>query len=76
MLYSENAKIINGRLTISVTDMKPSVRQNHFGTSLKNRSCMFSREKEFKGSIFRLAMALLRVYPQNRGRCIQDTVEL
>ena len=32
MLYSENAKIINKRLTISVTDMKHLVRQNHFGT--------------------------------------------
>ena len=38
MLYSENAKIINMQLTISVTDMKPYFRQNHFGTSLKNRS--------------------------------------
>ena len=76
MLYGENAKIINRRLTISVTDMKPSARQNHFGTSLKNRSSFFSREKEFKGSIFGLAMALLKGMPQNRGRCIQDTVEL
>ena len=64
MLYSENAKIMNRRLTISVTDMKPSVLQNHFGTSLKNRSCLFSREKEFKGSIFGLGMTLLRVYPK------------
>ena len=44
MLYSENAKIINRRLTISVTDMKPRCRQNHFGTSRKNRSSLFSRE--------------------------------
>ena len=44
MLYSENAKILNRRLTISVTDMKPRVRQNHFGTSRKNRSSLFSRE--------------------------------
>ena len=44
MLYSENAKIINRRLTISVTVMKPRVRQNHFGTSRKNRSSLFSRE--------------------------------
>ena len=64
MLYSENAQIINRRLTISVTDMTPSVRQNHFGTSLKNRSSLFSREKEFKGSIFELARALLRKYPK------------
>ena len=27
MVYSENAKRINIRLTISVTDMKPRVRQ-------------------------------------------------
>ena len=44
MLYSENAKIINRRLSISVTYMKPRVRQNHFGTSRKNRSSLFSRE--------------------------------
>ena len=44
MLCRENAKIINRRLTISVTDMKPRVRQNHFGTSRKNRSSLFSRE--------------------------------
>ena len=44
MLYSENAKIINRRLTISVTDMNPRVRQNHFGSSRKNRSSLFSRE--------------------------------
>ena len=34
MLYSENAKIINRRLTFSVTDMEHRVRQNHFDTSL------------------------------------------
>ena len=34
MLYSENAKIINMRLTIFVTDMETWVRLNHFGTSL------------------------------------------
>ena len=62
MLYSVNAKLINRRLTISITDMKPRARQKHFG--LKNRSSLFSREKVFKGSIFGLAMALLRVYPK------------
>ena len=41
MLYSENAKIINMRLSISVTDMKPRVRQNHFGTTRRNRSSLF-----------------------------------
>ena len=61
MLYSDNAKILNRRLTISVTDMKPRVRMNHFGTSLKNKSSLFSCEQEFNGSIFGLAMALLRV---------------
>ena len=76
MLYSENAKIINRRLTISVTDMKPSVRQNHFGTSLKNRSSLFSREKEFKGSIFGVSYGTFKGMPTNRDRCIQDTVEL
>ena len=64
MLYSENAKIINRRLTISVTDMKPRVRQNRFGTSLQNRSSLFSRGQEFKGTMLGLAMALLRVYPK------------
>ena len=64
MLYSENAKIINMRLTISVTDMKPSVQPNHSGTSLKNRSSLFSRGYEFEGSTLGLAMALLRVYPE------------
>ena len=34
-------KNINMRLTIFVTDMKHYVRQNHFGTSLKNRSSLF-----------------------------------
>ena len=58
MLYSENAKIINMRLTIAVTDMIPCVRQNHFGTSLKNTSSLFSGEYEFKGSALGLAMAL------------------
>ena len=38
------------------------VRQNHFGTSLKNRSSLFSCEYEFKGSTLGLAMALLWVY--------------
>ena len=37
-------KIINIRLTISVTNMKPRVRQTLFGTSRKNRSSLFSRE--------------------------------
>ena len=64
MLYSENAKIINMRLTISVTDMKPCVRQNHFRTSLKNRSSIFSLEYEFKDRTLRLTMVLLRVYPK------------
>ena len=72
MLYSENAKIINRRLTISVTDMKPRVRHNPFGTSRKNRSSLFSREKEFKGSIFGLVMALLRVHPK-RGDGVYRT---
>ena len=64
MLYSENATIIKMRFTISVTDMKPGVRQNHFGTSLKNRSSLFSSEHKFTGSSLGLAMALLRVYPK------------
>ena len=64
MLHSENAKIINMRLTISVTDMETCVRQNHFGTCLKNRSSLFSRGYEFKGSSLGLAMALLKAYPK------------
>ena len=40
----KKAKNLNRRLTISVTDMKSKVRQNHFGTSRKNRSSLFSRE--------------------------------
>ena len=64
MLYSENAKIINMQLTISVTDMKPCVRQNCFGTSQTNRSSLFSRELDFKGCVLGLAVALLRVYPK------------
>ena len=64
MLYSENAKIINMRLTISVTDMKPRVRQNCFGPSQTNRSCLFSRELDFKRGVLGLAEALLRVYPK------------
>ena len=61
MLYSENAKIINMQITMSVTDMIPCVRQKHFGTSLKNRSSFFSREYEFKEGTLVFAMALLRV---------------
>ena len=64
MLYSENVKIINMRLTIYVTDMKPRVRQKYFGTRQTNRSSLFSRELEFKGGILGLAVALLRVYPK------------
>ena len=44
----KNAKIINRRLTISVTDMKPRVRQNHFGTSRKYRSSFFRVNKNSK----------------------------
>ena len=51
MLYnSENAKIINMRITISVTAMTPRDRQNNFGTSLQNRSSLFSCCHEFKAS--------------------------
>ena len=57
-------KNINMRLTISVTEMKTYDRQKHFGTSLKNRSSLFSREYEFKGSTLGLAMALLRYTPK------------
>ena len=64
MLYSENAKIINMRLAISVTYMKPLVRQNCFGTSQTNRSSLFSRELDFKGGVWGSAVALLRVYPK------------
>ena len=64
MLYSENAKIINIRLTITVTDMKPLVRQDCFGTSQTNRSSLFSRELDFKGNVLGLAVALLRGYPK------------
>ena len=64
MLYSENAKNINMRLTIPVTDMKPCVRQKYFGTSQTNRSSLFSRELKFKGGMLGLAVALLRVYPK------------
>ena len=35
MLYSDNAKVINTLLAISITDMKPGVRQNQLNTSLK-----------------------------------------
>ena len=35
MLYSENGKIINMRLTISVTGKIPEIRKNPFGNSLK-----------------------------------------
>ena len=52
------------RLTISVTDMKPRVRQNSFGTSQTNRSSLFSRELDFKGGVLGLAVALLRVHPK------------
>ena len=64
MVYSENAKIINMRLTISVTDMKAYIRQNCFNTSQTNRSGLFSRELDFKGGVFGLAVVLLRVYPK------------
>ena len=64
MLYSENAKIINMRLTISVTDMKPRVRQNCFGPSHTNRSSLLSRELDFKRGVLGLAVALLREYPK------------
>ena len=43
MLYSENAKFIKMRLTISVTDMKLRVRHYQFGTSLTKASSLISR---------------------------------
>ena len=52
MLYSENAKIIYRRLTISVTDMKPRVRQNHFGTSRKIGLVYFRVNKNSKEAFF------------------------
>ena len=57
-------KSINMQLTISVTDMKPGVRQNRFGTSLRNGSSLFSRKYKVKGSTLGSAQTLLRVYPK------------
>ena len=42
ILYSDYYIFINVRLTISVTAIKPGVRQNDFGISLKNRSSLVS----------------------------------
>ena len=57
---SENAVQWN----VGITDMKPRVRHNFFGTRQTNRSSIFSRELEFKGGILGLAVTLLRVYPK------------
>ena len=62
MLYSENAKIINMRLTISVTDMKALVRQNHYGTNLRNGFSLFSRKYKVKRGTLGSAMTLLQEY--------------
>ena len=51
MLYNDNAKIINTQLSVSITDMKPCVQQNQFGTRLKNRSFLFLRYLNSKVSI-------------------------
>ena len=56
--------------------MKPLVRQNQCDTILKNKFRLLMRLFEFKVSNLGLTVTLLRVHPQNRGWCIQDTVEI
>ena len=56
--------------------MKPWVRQNKFGTSLKNMSRLFLRLFEFKVSTLGEAVTLWKGTPKNRGWCIHDTVEI
>ena len=63
MLYSDNAKIINTLLAISITDMKPAVRQDQLNTSLKNMSRFIPHIKYLKAKCLK-ALNLLKVLSQ------------
>ena len=84
MLYSENGNNINMRLTISVTGKIPEVRKNPFRNSLKKGQVYFrfnTNSKEARVCVCVCVwggggspMTFLRVYPQNGGWCVEDTV--
>ena len=56
--------------------MEPWVRQNQFGTCLKNKSRLSLRLFEFKVSTLGSAVTLFKGTPQIRVWCIQDTEEI
>ena len=70
IVCSENALFINKRIAISVTAKKRLVPQNNLGTSLKNRSSLYSCYYEFKANTLGggggggVSFDILSVYPK------------
>ena len=73
MLYSENAKIINRRLTISVTDLE---FDRTILALVGKIGLVYFRVNKNSKEAFWVSYGIFTDTPQKRGLRIQDTVEL